>query len=208
MRSCVSVVLVALWLLGGGHALAQSVQRPVYKVGDSWTYRYTDGPISYERWGNHYSTETKTVTSVAADYFEMSTLRESEGEKTSGIQLSSLDFNDFVQLAPESPRQEVRAWQWPVDVGGTWRYEEPRRNETLVWEARVKGWEVVEVPAGKFRALKVERELITASGSIGRSVTVWYSPEVKANVKLESRGAVRSYTRINLTRELLSYSVH
>jgi uncharacterized lipoprotein YddW (UPF0748 family) len=53
----------------------------------------------------------------------------------------------------------------------------------------VVGWETVEVPAGKFRALRVEA---THDGRRnGPQVTAWYAPEVKRYVRLIAQ-AVRS----------------
>ncbi len=58
------------------------------------------------------------------------------------------------------------------------------RNERKV---RVIGWETVAVPAGTFRALRIESEGsfqrtdIAVSGSAKE--TAWYAPEVKRYVK-------------------------
>jgi len=94
-------------------------------------------------------------------------------------------------------------------VGQTWKYEVPVAFGTQVLVARVKAWEDVEVPAGKFKALRIERELIANPNPIvGRVVTVWYSPEVKANVRMYIHGTYEgSATIVNYTRELQSYKV-
>jgi hypothetical protein len=55
--------------------------------------------------------------------------------------------------------------------------------------ATVRGWETVEVPAGSFRALRLdiegawERVDVKASGR--SRTTMWYVPEVKRWVKYE-----------------------
>ena len=51
----------------------------------------------------------------------------------------------------------------------------------------MKGWEDVEVPAGKFRALKIEHNG-TYKGSCGTGVKqhwYWHVPAVKRHVKYE-----------------------
>lgn len=187
---------------------AQVVQRPTYKEGDTWTYRHLTGPTTWNP-GTFHATETRTVTKVSADEFELSTLSTSErGEQTTGRQVSSLDFNDFAKPSPDVPRQEIRTWIWPTEVGRTWKYEVPTSSSTQIWEARVVGWEEVEVPAGRFKALKVEREMTSGmSGGTGRRTTVWFSPEAKANVKVQTYVTSRSSTVTNYTRELISYKV-
>ena len=96
---------------------AGATERAVYKEGDTWTYRVSEGPTTYGV-GPFITTETKTVTKVGADEFEMSVVTiPDRGEKKTSTQLSSLNFNDFVQLSPDAPRQEIRTWIWPVDEG-------------------------------------------------------------------------------------------
>ena len=84
----------------------------------------------------------------------------------------------------------------------------PSASGKQVWEARVKGWEEIQVAAGTFKALKVERELVSAPNMLGsRKVVVWYSPDAKVNVKFQVRASSRSVVTANSSRELLSYHV-
>ena len=63
-----------IWALGaatlGCSLNAGAVDRAVYKEGDTWTYRLTEGPTTYD--GVVISTETKTISKVGTDEFEMS----------------------------------------------------------------------------------------------------------------------------------------
>jgi hypothetical protein len=130
------------------------------------------------------------------------------GEKKTSTQLSSLSFNDFVRLSSDAPRQEIRTWIWPVDEGKSWTYEVPSVAGKQVWEARVKGWEEIRIPAGTFKALKVERELISAPDMrVNRRDVVWYSPDAKVNVKVQIHVSYGTVLTSNFTRELLSYRV-
>jgi len=191
-------------------ALAQRIERPTYHVGDTWTYRRMDFAIPPQSFRDYVVTQIKTVTRVASEEFEMATDSIAEsGEKSSYNELSSLDFNDFVQVDSDQPRREIRAWKWPVDVGDTWKYEYPVKAGVQVWEARVVGWEEVEVPAGKFRALKVEREMLSdPGGGKARTAIVWFSPETKVIVKRVDRANSRNYQYINSERVLMSYKVN
>jgi hypothetical protein len=84
-----------------------------------------------------------------------------------------------------------------------------RFEETI----KVVAWEDVEVPAGKFRALKIECEgtyqrLDTRAGGWLRR-EIWYVPEVKRWVKWtygEGRGAPTSHYQKN-TDELIAFKV-
>lgn len=66
--------------------------------------------------------------------------------------------------------------------------------------ARVLGWDQVDVPAGRFRALRVEvsghRAVRgNANDTVGRFLlTVWYAPDVKRLVRLEHKAWSGAYT--------------
>jgi len=56
---------------------------------------------------------------------------------------------------------------------------------------KVTGWETVKVPAGEFRALKIERVMLLGDYDHYRSQTrltehEWYVPEIRGAVKLQS----------------------
>ena len=89
--------------------------------------------------------------------------------------------------------------KFPLVPGATWRarYDLTRMRQGAFrakWDVRMKavGWEEVEVPAGKFRALRVEgngdyvRQDVFGSGT-GRYV-FWYAPQVKRWVKYTYEG--------------------
>ena len=187
---------------------ADAVDRAVYHEGDTWTYRVIEGPTTWGG-GPFTSTVTKTITRVGADEFEMSVVAiPDRGEKKTSTELLSLDLDDFIQLSPDAPRQESKTWIWPVDESQSWTYEVPVPGGKQVWQARVKSWEEIQVAAGTFKALKVERELISAPGiqTIMKAVS-WYSPAAKMSVRWETRGSSGMFIIRNVSRELLSYRV-
>jgi hypothetical protein len=60
-----------------------------------------------------------------------------------------------------------------------------------IWELETAGWENVTVPAGTFRAIRVERtELSDTSGEVTGQTTYWYAPDhgcIKWSSKTSSR---------------------
>ena len=206
--SSVAFALAAL-VLWCSPATAQRVERPVFYVGDTWMYARTDAPATFQTFRTYRTTETRTITRISSDQYETAVEKISEGgQREASVETASLDFNQYTRFNSDQPPQEIKSWKWPADVGETWRYDAPTKDGIQVFETRVIGWEDVEVPAGKFRALKVEREMVSGlMGGYGRKITAWYSPEAKANVKMVWFANMRTYITIDATRELVSYKV-
>jgi hypothetical protein len=78
--------------------------------------------------------------------------------------------------------QPVPWFNWPLQVGRRWTYKgvyedrsgKRETNDTFM----VVGTEIVEVPAGRFEAVKIVRE-----GQALDSDQYWYAPEVRSYVK-------------------------
>ena len=98
-----------------------------------------------------------------------------------------------------------------------------RSTHSCTARARILNQEVVRVPAGTFTALKIvvdqswspgpsasalgQYGMARASG--GRTLTIWYAPEVKRAVKFSSRHGVGEYPPVDthFDLELVSYQV-
>lgn len=195
--------------------LAQSapVNKPDIKVGDRWMYRVVNmynneatsefEQIITEVNGDEIKLDQKTFSSNAGDNVG-SVARRKADRATWTFPDSRIFEGSFVFLA------------FPLEVGKTWKNEyQRRRNDsgTTAFSSPVKveGWEEVEVPSGKFKALKVAHSgfystKILSGAWNGRSAqTVWYSPEVKKFVKLEFDDSDKGG---NKTRtELIEYEV-
>lgn len=95
---------------------------------------------------------------------------------------SALDVNPFFNTKSLSAFRE-----WPLEVGKTWQYKgEFMGGETsLAQTAQVVAYEDVTVPAGTFKAFKIEYSGSAYRGgrSWKRVDTYWYAPSVKADVK-------------------------
>lgn len=100
--------------------------------------------------------------------------------------------NAMVELAPylvavnggEAPADAPRAEGYPLGSPSL-----PRWSVNV----RIHGWEQITVPAGTFRALRVESEGRRSVGGRGGAqagrfkTTAWYAPDVKRLVKLERK---------------------
>ena len=161
------------------------VTKPDVKVGDSWTYRRMD------YWANKPTATREIRVAHASDRAIQIVVSEPGGREFdetytpdwNAVATSRANFN------PHS------GWlKFPLQVGATYKlaYEMEfgaARNWRVRQEHTVKvlGWEEIVVPAGKFRALKIEtegefRRLDTSAAGTAK-YTIWYVPEVKRWVK-------------------------
>lgn len=86
------------------------------------------------------------------------------------------------------------------------RYRVPGSDDWFYWSAQTdaRRWETVEVPAGRFEALRVERRIAFQHQDLfrvraARIDTLWYAPEVNRWVRREWTG---SYRRYGMEREV------
>ena len=179
------------------NALAQSpapVERPEFVIGDRWVLRYVDLYNNEElnKWELKVSglhDDSVRFASVTLANKDASKVGKSSKATASR---STLTFGNGLIVEGK----EVR-FDFPLEVGKTWKYDyKTRRNDgkgftTFSVNAKVEGWEEVEVPAGKFKALKVTHTTAYFTETGGMTYnnqvlrTYWYSPEVKREVKYE-----------------------
>lgn len=107
--------------------------------------------------------------------------------------------------------------KFPLAPGASWRsrYELTRARQGAFrskWDVQIKvvGWEDVEVPAGRFRALRIEgdgsyqRQDVAGNGS-GRWV-FWYAPQAKRWVKYTYESTdFRGNPNVRQTDELVEF---
>lgn len=187
-RSFASTLAAAL-LAAPLAALAQSAAAPAVAAGQSWTYRAIN---DYNRLPLGEVTRQVTRT---GDGIEVS-VRVGDMERPARLArpgaLAEGPLNDRASGAL-SPALEVMPF--PLEPGKRWSQTVQRRDpatgelrEVRV-DGRVVGWETVRVPAGEFRALRVERRMRLGDwdqfrGETWRAETEWFVPEVGAPVKL------------------------
>lgn len=154
---------IVLGLIGAALALpgfAQSVDAPSIKAGDSWTYRTTveKGPSGWSQTRSEVTVSHVTSSSI---YYS---------SKQSGSTQAATEVfagADWSRSRDVNGKETVvnKPLSFPLTAGKTWevQYTEQHPNkahrfEQLNTKYTVVGFETVEVPAGKFKAIKVEAE--------------------------------------------------
>lgn len=188
----------------------ERVLGPWIEPGDRWTYRGTNvlGPGTDE-----YEVQ---VATVGAEQIQAVCTRKRDGKEFDAI--ATIEWNYSSSCNGRIFRPNSGYFQFPLRIGKTYPFKfelviarefgggksgDFQRVEGTV---KVLGWEDVYVPAGRFRTLKVEAEhIFRSSGGAEsrRTVTYWYSPEVRRWVKFlsESRGGM------TVTDELLAFKL-
>jgi hypothetical protein len=186
-------ILVLLVLLSVGCAtplpqnapagMPASVEAPQVRVGDSWTYQFTDGYTQISKGIYRY-----TVAAIEAQRMRVDVSH--DGNPVGG-QVFTRDWNWLEK--PMTNLQNFRydppypALPFPLAAGKTWRAyikaTDPvagRTNRVRI-DGKVLGWERVKVPAGIFDALKVQRLVYAGNADYDREEedifeVDWYAP--------------------------------
>jgi hypothetical protein len=200
-------------VVGGGaywyyQRIAQ-VEGPDLKVGDRWVY--------VSNVSNNHSIESNRDMKLTERFeYQVTGANGDDIELTKTTLDSTVEFNgksnqqhprpsngkaDRSTWALQFPSAPVIAgtsvpFAFPLKIGKTWEYSfttqlgpnQLTRNLT----AKVEGWEEIQVPAGKFKTLKIVRSgtlvVSTPDGKshpISLSQIAWYAPNVRRYVKFE-----------------------
>jgi len=194
-------------------AAAEIAEQPTWDLGDSWTYSRTLYATAASR-TTERSEYTMVVSAKKQDFYTLfySSL-DSHGKSSDATTYWSMATNWINWRGEGGKRQEFVWYRWPLEEGQTWEYlwVQPGMGETA-WKAKVRGWETITVPAGTFRAIRIDVENSCyyqgVDGGVCRQEDiVWYSPVVRAKVRLERRTYSRAYQGSNIVEELVAYSV-
>jgi hypothetical protein len=185
---------------------SNTLPKPNVKVDDRWIYRHTDRrmkPPSFVYEIRVSFVDPRTIHAVV----------ERQGGKRESDATWTPEWNVVVAIDEGVVEVEKGMWQFPLSPGkqypAAWEIRRPRAGAFHVKHERkvtVVGWEDVEVPAGKFRALKVQadghfRRFDKLASDEARN-TFWYVPQVKRWVK-----AVYHDAALEVTEELYFYRV-
>lgn len=179
IRALVRMLVWAALALMTAHAAAQSSRVPLPKVGDSWTYRFSDG---YNKSGTY----AVRISAVSAE--------EITDEASLGKARHAAAFGPGLEVAVRSlgvlPVREISPYflsLGPFDGKSEWK-NVMILSDGKPFTARLTGTETVQVPAGTFEARKVViyggQPLVGESAERPYTVTVWFAPAVKRFVKL------------------------
>jgi hypothetical protein len=140
-------------------AQAQTAERPAVQVGDTWTYRQaTETHAGFKEEREVYDVTRTTASSI---YFDARQAGSSQPPKNlfTGPDWRRIRAVNGVETVVNQP------FDFPLAAGKHWdlHYREDHPNKGHAWEDfsltyTVAGIEQVEVPAGKFDAIKVEAE--------------------------------------------------
>jgi len=203
-RVIATVALMSLMMVG---AMAQKPQQPPpdyfpLRVGDWWKYRSTtaDGKqseftmkvLSEEKQAdgtNLYLMETLTTFQPINDWYS----------KPSGqVLMHRIAYPKNEAL--KADYQPVKLYlKNPLAVGATWEWKGKGMMGVDIEESsRVTATEMVEVPAGKFQAMKVETKVIQGGTPVTK--TYWFANWIGLVKSMTDTGSVKS------TTELMDYS--
>jgi len=151
---------------------------PVWRPGDRWVYTWTSGQTSGTK--NVEVLEIREINTVS---FYLVKVGEVEQFYTKDLRWAGSMRDGKVQSRMTPPQP----WfVWPLEVGRQWThrgsFEDATGKGAHNDSSSVVGAEVVEVPAGRFSALKVVRETDSRD-----SDQYWYAPEVRFYVKWVGR---------------------
>lgn len=176
---------------------------PAFVAGDNWTYRVTNLLDQKER----------------RVFLRVSALRGDEVEYGQGTVIGDTVGN-YVRIKHESNTQNFSPsnyfYVFPMKKGGTWTMKASQRTGERTFDLEVKlkvgGEEEIDTPAGKLRAVRIDRESrwkqrnSTASGV--NTWTYWYNSAVKRFVAAEQQNVTTSGKLLASERyELIAYSV-
>ena len=209
------VVAVSLVIASGawGADEAAPVQKPDVKVGDQWTYRIT----SYRTNVPQVSTANVQVTFVGPDSIVTVT---TDGKGPDRDSQYTSEWNALSLSSGQVFEKPQRFYRFPLRAGDSYPFTfeaVAMRGSTDRWrsegETKVLGWEDITVPAGKFRALKLDisntfRGLSSSFFGWARR-EVWYVPEIKRWVKgtYAEGDHGKSWPNVKAETELLEYKV-
>jgi hypothetical protein len=172
-------VMAAAGGCGGKDMPPQSaiVSAPLIRPGSTWTYQVTDTSSKEPR--------LLTLTFEKEDVYKNTSVLAFKTDSGEFI-LYDRDLNLVAVVAGDRVLREAspsyRAFDFPFYVGKEWRsvftYQDNARS--LSWSPvevhwKTKEYDVVKVPAGQFRAFKLESEPRT---NWAMKEELWYAPEV------------------------------
>lgn len=188
-----------------------TVAKPQVKVGDRWTYRRTDYLTNKVR----FTYENRVASTGPDEILVVTRRRNSSGESDDFF---TSEWNP-IALGGTTLIPRAGFFKFPLKVGASHEstYETAIKNSQarsrFELTVKVMGWEDITVPAGRFRALKLEANgtFLRLDQRFGGWVQIgfWYVPEIKRWVKTTysdgTRGPTSPYETIG--DELVEFKV-
>jgi hypothetical protein len=170
-------------------AHAQTADQPTLQAGDSWVYTDT-----VETGQQGFSRKDELITVERVDSTDVLVSTKQDGSNQAPVE--SMTGLDWSRSRDINGKQEVvnRPFDFPLREGKKWTVDytelHPNRqhsSESFHSDYVVTGWEDIQVPAGKFRALKVEAE--------GQWTAVLAPAAIAGSQAIATPGAVTTVTQ-------------
>lgn len=184
-------------------AIAQRIERPEWKPGDTWTLQTTISTPA----GSSVSEVARIVKEATPDYYVI--LSQPASSIDSPTPLAMRVYRDPNSVPEDSDDHdlEMHFLRWPLEPGGQFAFAGGKKDRE--WSGKVDGWVDVSTPAGTFKALKVS---LTRSGEGKRSASeiLWYAPDVKYVVRRVSVRPWANLKKVNVTTttEIVAYKLN
>jgi hypothetical protein len=210
-----ALALLLVAVLCSPAARTQTIERPEWVPGDTWTWRRVEGPVLDNPTRETFDV-TVRVSEVRPARYKLDYVRTSHfGDRTpsSGTWWLTRDLNGYFREDASIPFTEIKFLRWPLAVGSTWSFEvpSPRAGRPFVWRMRVVRQTRVTVPAGEFDAWLIEGSGVHEGGGVYEErTTLWYAPEAKRVVRAEGYGRVSRGASLfakRVSEELVSFSL-
>jgi hypothetical protein len=155
--------------------LLAAVQKPpVWRPGDRWIYGVLVGTEQGTK-----TVEVAEVRDIGNAPFYVLRVGELEHFYTTQLQWAGHARDRKIESRINPP---LPWFAWPLDPGRRWTYRGTLQDSTASVQREdtflVLGAEVVEVPAGRFNAIKILHE-----GDKGDRNEYWYAPDVRSYIK-------------------------
>jgi hypothetical protein len=179
------------------------IPKPEWKVGYSWSYD--------EKQSGGLATSMKVVEIIGNDLTaKLPVFLVRDGEDEISLSMETLGViqtrkHGTVAIRRDKPSQTL---SWPLQVGKEWRNTysledvETKKTYTIDRSMVISGVEEVRVPAGTFKAIKIEAFDNQAGSLIAE---YWYAPEVRWFIRTINYGSADTNVR---ERQLVSSKIN
>jgi hypothetical protein len=195
-RAISAAAIVVLAFHAQGAVAAAEIEAPKFVPGESWEFSEREGysRLELRTWRAEVAASNagETRLTVVGGRPGAEGTREERVFSAAGV-LETGRLNDGVF---GTFRPGLHLLPFPLMEGKTWSQSVRRTDpstgteRTVTVRGRVIGWETVKVPAGEFRALKIERAMGLGDHGTFRTETrrleyEWYVPELKSAARIE-----------------------
>lgn len=185
MRRLIFIIGLILFMIPSVSA-QENIAAPIWKTGEKWTFRYDSGG----EW-------TVKIIGEENGLFVDSTTRSKgkmRGVYTRYYDKNSLNCVKVIKDGKENNRERdylKKYFDFPLYIGKNWSYRytvlssSSQKFINILSEFSAVQFDDIEVPAGKFKAIKIKNKTSIVGTNVRGIFYYWWSPDVKAPLKVE-----------------------